>query len=159
MAEEVRVLYWCDRHRQDGEDVEGTKQTITINGDAFEAEFCEGCISELVEPLRFALEECGRRVNRGRRSQAKAYAARAIAASESEGGLLSPTHDRDVMVTCPMPDCGKEVQVSSLGSHCRGQHGKSLFYVQEETGVHIVAARRPPVPKSTKKVAAARSRR
>lgn len=149
MAQEVRVLLWCDHHRLNlGEDTEGTKQTVTINGVSYETEMCPECITELLDPLRAVLEESGRRVSRSRRA----------VSSDSEG-LLSPTHDRDKAVNCPVPDCGKEVLVASLGSHCRNMHGKSLYEVQEETGVWLVVARRPSEKVQATKKSASRRRR
>lgn len=157
MAREIQELLWCDRHRGvHSEDVEGSTHTIRIDGVEFEVELCDDCRAELVLPLDDVLSEYGRKVVGQRRATAaaKAYATRSVSEAST---LLSPTHDRHVEVNCPK--CGKEVQVSSLGSHCRGQHKQSLFEVQQETGIYIVNARRPPTPKvAAKKTAAKRGR-
>lgn len=152
MAEEVRVLLWCDLHRfLHSDDVPGTKQTITINGTTFEAEFCPECETELIEPLRDALEQCGRRTGRISR--------RSVSSDSEANGLFSPTYHKDQVVACP--ECGKEVKVPSLGSHCRRMHDKSIRQVQEETGIYVVETRNSRVeePAPTKKVAAARRKR
>ena len=118
MAELITIV--CDRHAAENVQANGVPLVITVNGETWRIDLCEGCEAEALTPLRMMLSKHGERV------AAKAVKTLPVQSKPQDAAPRKTNAHKSTPGQFPCFVCDKESRtLAGLEQHFRARHGLS----------------------------------